>query len=44
MQRAFAEQRPQERALMQQAARRGLSCPEPDTKLDAGERSDTDAR
>jgi hypothetical protein len=29
MQRAWAEQRPRERAFLEQAARRGLSCPEP---------------
>jgi hypothetical protein len=29
MQRALAEQKPQERTFLQQVARRGLSCPEP---------------
>jgi hypothetical protein len=29
MQRAWADQKPQERAFLQLAARRGLSCPEP---------------
>jgi len=44
IQRAWAEQKPQERVFLQQVARRGLSCPEPKPQAEnAAEPAKTDA-